>query len=244
MGEIDTSRERPIAFVGSMIRATLSRAKTKTRRVITPQPRVGPELEPLVDEAWQTGFVDVACPYGEPGDRLWVREAWRTPRSFDALNATQLAEQCAAAGYSRPWAPIEYAADGTRRDWNPRDPDRDDPPGRLRAARFMPRWASRILLEVLDVRVERVQAITAAGVVAEGVTVVVAEGTRAPLIPLDQVDRWERGPQTAEQAVRLQFASVWDEINGRRGYGWDVDPWVWVVTFRRLEPVADTPAGG
>lgn len=158
------------------------------------------------------------CPYGVPGDRLYVREAWRTPESFDSLSGSAMAVKCAEAGYAKPWAPIRYEADGRVVNWTPADPGRLDPPGRYRHARFMPRWASRELLDVLEVRVERVRDISDADILAEGVTIpVVAKMTGTPLAEIpDLFSAWRLG---------------WIHINGAES--WSSNPWVWVVRFRR-----------
>jgi len=197
--------ERPILFSAGMIRAILAGAKTLTRRV-SPSQGIPVVEDDRVYIARGGGTPEI---YAEPGDTLWVREAWRTPQSFDAMNAGEMARSCADAGYSRTWAPIQYEADDARCNWNHRD-GADEPPGRYRHARYMPRWASRITLRVLEVRVERLQAITEADARAEGV------------VPL-QMDAGSFLPA---------FEGLWDSINSKReGCAWEDDPLVWVVRF-------------
>jgi len=189
-----------------MVRAILDGRKTQTRRVVKPQPEQwsrgsfhgfwmswikgrGGELD--------RGQVLAKSPYGQPGDRLWVREAhWMDSRdnTLVTFNATRGA-----------WKDI-HGKTGTIE--NPTDVETNKY-WRKRPSIHMPRWASRITLEVKDVRVERVQDITVADCIAEGVAPAI-EGT----------------------AVR-PFSELWDSINAKRGYGWDQNPWVWVVEFAR-----------
>lgn len=181
-------KERPILFSGPMVRAILAGRKTMTRRVMKPQPDY--ELvRPVVDR--KTGEVHaycdpeptgLKCPYGVPGDRLWVRECWGPCEGGVCYRADE--------------GPKVVPDDGR---WHP--------------SIHMPRWASRITLEVTDVRVERVQDITPAACASEGFDFVVTDG----LMP------------------RGQFAKLWDALNSKRGFGWEANPWVWVVDFRRTE---------
>ena len=196
-------KERPILFSGPMVRAILEGRKTQTRRVVkglTPgHAHTGRSLTGLGYPAsmgkWWAEFLHsepgspiyVACPYGQPGDRLWVRETW-------ALHPDD-----GEAGVLWRATDPGWDAEGTGLKWRP--------------SIFMPRWASRIELEVTGVRVERVQGISEADAQAEGVAAVQGD-------PEDHVDPVDR------------FAQVWDGINGKRGHGWDVNPWVWVVEFR------------
>jgi hypothetical protein len=191
-------RERPILFSGPMIRAILEGRKTKARRVVKPQP---PENGKPV--AFWYGWPGVA-PCGErnntltspwrPGDRLWVKEAWQAWAEFDEVDADGIPADARTR--------LNYPADGNL--WD----------ARKRHSRFMPRWASRITLEITDVRVERVQEISDSDCETEGL---------------------EPTPGHLQFAHRHAFMTLWDRINGPRGYGWDANPWVWVLTFRRVE---------
>lgn len=176
----------------------------------------------------ESGFsFQLPCKYGQPGDLLYVRESWA------ALDAV-------VGGYDRdPPQCIGYPADGSaayfRDDGTSFSPDMygwDDWPTRpikRRPSIFLPKWASRIWLRVTDVRVERVQDISEEGAVAEGVE------SRLRLVPDSGGDR-----EVREAAVDV-FRHLWDRINAKRGYGWDTNPWVWVVTF---EPVSFTGRAG
>jgi len=189
-----TVRERPILFSGRLVRAILDGRKTVTRRPVKPQPNLGPdgEMVHLGDGAWAASDGDLwgqwPSPYGVPGDRLWVRETWM-PRSLGmgspAFNAAQRPRYRADDGEDRP-------------EWR----------GLWRPSIFMPRWASRLTLEVVSVRVERLQDITRAEVAAEGLG----------------------GMATVDD-----FHAGWDGLYcGKPEYRWDADPWVWVVEFRAL----------
>lgn len=226
-----TIRERPILFSGPMVRSILDGRKTQTRRVLRPQPaletRTGRESmcwrpphaklsgRPNVDQAcgptpccsWnpevmETGAAGITafCPHGQPGDRIWVRETW-LPRA----EGTQ-------AIYRADYSDVEAAGLAgmySDRGWRP--------------SIFMPRWASRITLELTDVRVERLQQITEADAIAEG----------APCI--DNPDHDPGDPMDDPPQTHLAgFIDLWQKLNGPRGFGWDVNPWVWVISFRRI----------
>lgn len=137
------------------------------------------------------------CPYGQPGDRLWVREAWQ------AIDGNERALRIMTEPHpSRGW--IEYAATV---------PEGHEPPPRWRPSIHMPRWASRITLEVTGVRVERLQDISEADATAEGVSAIPDEMRRA--------------------TPRCDFQALWQSINGPDS--WAANPWVWIVEFRRIE---------
>jgi hypothetical protein len=183
--------ERPILFSGAMVRAILSGAKTQTRRICKPQPV-------SCDQ-------DRDCPYGQPGDRLWVREGF-----------TPLPMQAPTDKASR-WQ-ICYAAGGAE--------EREAPAGynpmlynyeRWSPSIHMPRWASRITLEITGVRVERLQAISEADAAAEG-----CDGN----CPIGHLPAYMKGP------LSYHYAQLWESINGPGS--WEANPWVWVVAFRRI----------
>ena len=144
---------------------------------------------------------------------LWVREAWRADASLDHLNGTQIAKAAIEAGYSAPWAPIQYEADGVRRDWVHMFSGIDTTPGRYRHARFMPRWASRILLEITNVRVERLQDISEEDAIAEGA-------------------EWAACGAPQIGSHKAGYAQLWESINGAGS--WEQNPWVWVISFKMM----------
>lgn len=187
------------------VQAILAGRTTMTRRVIKPQPIEVPCLGGFDGTVWVWPTnLDIAtssrsiwlekCPYGVPGDRLWVRESWAVTDREAAWDIP------AHLKIERGVEDILYRAD-----YVACAPD----PLPWKSPRFMPRWASRILLEVTDVRVERVQEISNADVSAEGF---------APW-----GDKY------------IGFAELWDALNAKRSYSWASNPWVWVIAFRRIE---------
>lgn len=182
-------KERPILFSGPMVRAILSGVKTQTRRVA--------KVIPL----------DGACPYGEPGDRLWVKEThfesrkWRHAPLFAAAP-----DFIYRADYDRE----ELSSVIGCHHWRP--------------SIFMKREASRISLEIVRVRAERLQDISEADAMAEGI-----EPVQMPSEVMYD-DHLKRGAMVA-RAVS-SYASLWESINGRGS--WSLNPFVWVVEFRRV----------
>jgi hypothetical protein len=220
--------ERPILFSGAMVRAILAGTKTVTRRIVKPQPdgvdgatwvREGTGHVPCRDEL-SRGTLDqigptVWCPYGEPGDRLWVRETWsHDAPSIDEARARH-EDALGFAGESMPCGPYYRAT--------------EEAPDTLRwiPSIHMPRWASRILLDVVSVRVERLHEITEDDARAEGV-----ERDRH----WDEADEREadrgNGYQPPLESSVSAFARLWDFINSKRA-PWASNPWVWRVEFRR-----------
>jgi hypothetical protein len=227
--------ERPIIFSGPMVRAILEGRKTQTRRVVKPQPPEGSHLAEVVyyaghaaarfeNETPPLWMWTKRCPYGQPGDLLYVKEAWKH------WDWTEDGEPFIAYGADDKVA----GPFGTPDDWDDRLCDRwaalsvRENYKRFGAARdpawhsplFLPKWAARIWLRVTDVRVERVQGIGADDARAEGCPDVAVSGAESVSV----------------NALALEwFADIWDSINAKRGFGWDVNPWVWVITFERTE---------
>lgn len=206
-------KERPILFSGAMVRALLDGSKTQTRREV----KMPPSWDCFVCADWGGGWwpyrsddgesptydnneIPLNCPYGQPGDRLWVRETWAPHPDFPAC-------------VRRP----VYRA----------DPECKYDVPRWRPSIHMPRWASRILLEVVSVRVERLQDISLDDCRAEGIGQCDGLGSKAEIIDL----AIRMG--TFKQDV-LRFATLWEQINGAGS--WHANPWVWVVEFKRVAP--------
>ncbi len=223
-------KECPILFSASMVPPVLDDRKTQTRRIVKGVPdgvyEVVPSLLANRGDLWDfrrhlDNPVAIRCPYGAPGDRLWVKETWRTIRGLDPHGPAKVGEMCVDAGYTKPWAPIEYVVDGRRENW-PRPCDGDEP-GKTRVSIHMPRWLSRIDLEVVGVRVERLHDISEDDARAEGV-----EQTHGGCwTGLD-------GEEVSGRPMAHSFFALWNGINGRES--WDENPWVWVVQFRRVRP--------
>lgn len=219
-------RERPILFSAPMVRALLAGTKTQTRRAIRfPESMLDDGAMPTIcygggDWGRQgvgfsfyvagTGTRVLPCRYGLSGDRLWVRETWQAVSGND--RARRIVTQ------PRPdtgW--IEYAA-------TPRD---DEPAYKWRPSIHMPRWASRILLEVTDVRVQRLQDISEADARAEGCC---ATGWTPSYSNPDNAGM-DRGKSAIED-----YAELWESINGAGS--WGRNDWVWAVSFRVIEPAS------
>lgn len=198
-------KEWPILFSAPMVRAILDGSKTQTRRVAK-RTAAGHVKETGGHRRWHIADFDayLACPYGQPGDRLWVRETWAAPHSEDGRPPRAI--QCDQMR-------IHYLASEGRGGlvWRP--------------SIHMPRWASRITLEITGVRVERLQEISEADAIAEGIE--------------RSYDQWR--DYRTDQAVNYpgaatpidSYRTLWEEINGPDS--WDANPWVWVVDFKRLE---------
>lgn len=232
-------KERPILFSAPMVRAILSGAKTQTRRIAARpgRPTAGAFWDhgawtPIVDRGglvWTSdehrSVMPWPCPYGYHGDRLWVREthaAGPAPdgRAFVAYRATCDDDEL---DYLHSDGAIERLRINR---WTP--------------AIHMPRWAARILLDVTEVRVERLQAITEEDARAEGVTPCDrCGGAGIDPVRVGHDPEWcaECGGAAGGVRHRDAFADLWDEINGERA-SWDSNPWVWVVTFKRAESAA------
>ncbi|HHZ9054681.1 TPA: hypothetical protein ACWMH1_001576 [Pseudomonas aeruginosa] len=193
-------KERPILFTGPMVRAILEGRKTVTRRVVSPQPDF---LGSMVDPNTPFKTLDaglharITCPYGEPGDRLWVREAWAADAQVDAIAPSDLSQG----------EPIWYPADLSVRQTGCSMISK----GRVRPSIHMPRWASRILLEITAVRVERLHDLSDPDVLAEGCS--------------------HSEMQSGDSLVSV-LARLWQSTGG----DWAANPWVWVVEFKRVTP--------
>lgn len=226
-------KERPILFTGPMVRAIIEGRKTVTRRVMKYQPHedasvtVGNYNVTVVDrhgeqqpgpEAfgawWSDGERGCICPHGQPGDRLWVREAWAADAQVDAIAPRDLSQG----------EPIWYPADFSVRQTGCSMISK----GRGRPSIHMPRWASRILLEITAVRVERLHDITEDQAEEEGVE------RPENITNVDVWDGAERELFNAMNQPRARFRRLWSDINGSES--WDANPWVWVVEFKRVTP--------
>lgn len=230
-------KERPILFNGDMVRALLDGRKTQTRRILKSQPPEGcglievEEFAPIVTDRKgdqqpgpdtfgafsEDGEWSLKCPYGQPGDRLWVREAHALlPRTaYRASVGTGTIEQ------------VEHPTDGYTAAVFREGFDRSGAPN-WRPSIHMPRWASRITLEIVSVRVERLQDISEADAMAEGIEPPEGETYRDYAVkPEDNEGHdYYLCPQDS-------FISLWEKINGLDSC--KANPLVWVVEFKRVE---------
>jgi len=205
-------KEHPILFSNETVRAILDGRKTQTRRPLKPQPETYMGETGLQFEmpGWHGSlgvekFAAHSSPFGVPGDTLWVRECWAVyVDEVDPTGKTLLYRADMSAFWDmRPYShrkleaefnPLTDAIPPYRPKWTP--------------SIHMPRWASRIDLEVTAVRAERIQDISEADARAEGVDAI-------PSAP-------------AALTHRTSFARLWDAIYAKRGFDWDSNPWVWV----------------
>jgi hypothetical protein len=223
-------KERPILMSGPMVRAILDGKKTQTRRVLKPQPYWYERTERPSSWRYADSHQSIEfrpdefvsdCPYGQPGDRLWVRETWQGPLFDHARFADYFAEP---ANFEKPEF-CEYAADGGP---TPEFIDADDNlQCKWRPSIHMPRWASRITLELTGVRVERLQSISEEDALAEGcVGAPCKYHEHSPSGCTDCMNTGWVEPPT------LDFMLLWNSINGKReGCSWAANPWVWVLSF-------------
>lgn len=194
--------DRPILFSAPMVRALLAGTKTQTRRVI--EPVTGPIQEGDIIVSWpadapvRKGLT--FRPRFAVGDRLWVKETWRTHRSWDDHKPSDVPR-------SRLW----YEADR----------DNCDQHGKARPSIFMPRWASRLTLTVTDVRVERLQDISEADAIAEGIEPSALSG------------HWkDYGPDPLPWASPVEsYRSLWKSLHTKPDHLWADNPWVCALSF-------------
>jgi hypothetical protein len=205
------TKERPILFSAPMVKAILKGEKTQTRRIVKTPKSFGEFIDVFDDDYLaQYGFIaidtslghgfKVRCPYGKVGDRLWVRETFycNDYRYPDAAPIDELKES------------LDYKAN------HESDCDCFFEGSAWRPSIHMPRWASRISLEITNIRTERLHQISEADAIAEGVDAVSMADV----------------PRQATTSHRADFKQLWDKINGADS--WDKSPWVWLIEFKKI----------
>ncbi|HIA4741277.1 hypothetical protein [Salmonella enterica] len=221
-------KDRGMIFNGEMVRAILDGRKTQTRRIVSERhlnlidlgSQIG-ECYPLecgIDHENSQSYYREHCPFGKPGDRIWVRETYQGPL-FDYEHMESYLED--SSKFEKPDFCI-YRADGKPA---PEFYDADD---NLhcgwRPSIHMPRWASRILLEITDVRVEQLNAISEEDARAEGI---IDGGC------LNCGEPEPCGCANPEPDATDAFAYLWQSIYGQEN--WNANHWVWVIEFKRIE---------
>lgn len=233
-------KERGMIFNGEMVRAILDGRKTQTRRIMAPQPAddiergIFPNPEVI---GWKSSrrhkhgsTTAHFCHYGKPGDRIWVRETWGVVShafSDDGLMIDWVPDRPATAIHEMPFGNgyysgyAIYAADG---DFTWGDDDGyEDGRSCWKPSIHMPRAASRILLEITDVRVERLNAINEHDAQAEGVAKLRGGFWK----------HYQPGWTQHQLSARGSFVTLWKSIYGDES--WNSNPWVWVISFERIE---------
>jgi hypothetical protein len=238
--------ERGIICTGESVMAILDERKTQTRRVVTrsnaildghkrpsaehwqaldmdgawadagpsPAGNDGPYLKANCARPDCDGAVHRLYPQWFVGQRLWVRETWAAHWMYDDVPPRE-------ARSTHPDDSYFYLADGPPGGYKEADllPHNC---GKWRSPLYMPRGASRITLEVTGVRVERVREISEKDVRAEGVE-------------QSMIDHWRQWLHPNDCAGHA-FGQVWDSINAKRGFGWESNPWVFVIEFKKIDP--------
>jgi hypothetical protein len=258
-------KERPILFSAAMVLALLNGTKTQTRRIAPISDlNIKPHSDDLV--TWSVRFTrpvkgvignhsggklsDLQArsiiaaqfnPFGQPGDRLWVKENWRIG-AWRENDGSLAIDYLASEPAKTPWITVPEDAenyhgssifenywiqstddciesdlstdDDGRYHWEP-----GQSPCRKRPSIYMPRWASRITLEIIDVRVERLQDISEEDAIAEGVTWFSSGAVECPGMPETPIDA---------------YRALWEKINGPGS--WEKNPWVWCISFKRTGP--------
>lgn len=198
-------KSHPMILTGESIRAILENRKSQTRPIVKWPLKAG-SRKPLIEVElasaqglWRGGDGDgwnvFECPYGQPGDRLWIRETW--------------------AIIPDDGGTIIFRADDPEDNW------KQEADVKWNSPLSLPREDARLWLEIISVRAERLQDITEADIIAEGITVnIAAQMTGIP---------WSSLP-----TLHHGFAQAWDFINGKRAQ-WESNPWVWVIEFKQSE---------
>lgn len=209
-------KDYPLLMQSAMVRATLADLKSQTRRVMKPQPTY---IDVTIPDLWRVEGLSIRdaekacrCPYGKPGTRLWVRETW-------ALGADETGEpKVFYRATDSPTVGVAFPRKPAIEAW--------------KSSIYMPRWASRLTLEICEVRVQRVQEISEEDAIAEGVFAWRDTWTT----PKVAGTNWLKSMQhlgIKSIPIRL-FATLWDSINGKK-YPWESNPYVFALTFRKVE---------
>lgn len=223
--------DRGMIFAGSSVRAMIEGRKTQSRRFLKPQPPaivtsagvISRSTEGQTDEwSWLSGDPADCDTWGfegdfrtgyRPDDRLWVREAWRAGYDLDWYRE-DLGRPPRPSEFDPATTAVEYLADGER-----------ELGGKDRSCLHMPRWASRLTLTIEAVNVERLQSISEADAIAEGVSCWMCGGKA------DGTSEIECGCFHSRSVAVQSYQVLWDSLHTKTGERWEDNPWVVAVTF-------------
>ena len=226
--------EKPIIFTGESIRAIMEGRKTQTRRVVKRKGKLAPYVLPDdldgatpigcgVNKANGVFFGPLRSPYGSEGGRLWIRE------TLSIVDMPDMGDVPCMLYAADERIRYDKAYDEANRDLS--QPQLSGIPVRPCEMKFgtvpsifMPRWASRITLEVASIRIDRVQDISEDDALSEGITMVESGGLGI------------EGTNIDEGCAIDAYQILWDSINSKRGYPWSSNPWVWVTEFKQVKP--------
>jgi len=218
-------KERPILMNGAMVRATLASTKSQTRRVMKQQPEYPIVIagdphtmryQPEGREALTLASLLRHCPYGLVGDRLYVRETWAiASKATDLVKVYYAASEKQSHSEFHEYLPVALA-DGLNPTWP-----------KYRPSLHMPRWASRITLEITGVRVERLQGISDTDIEAQGIDMAALAEAQ---------ERYDVIAKDGNASGRPTLRSAWRDLWESTGGDWDANPWLWAISFRRVTP--------
>ena len=223
-------KERPIIFSAEIVKAILDGKKTMTRRVIKSNHDLSRythvDFDVDGDNKWELArindlkrtYTKIGNPYGNVGDRLWVRETWIQGYD-DPLIESEGDDENAVSIIYKADGKEEYRSCSAETVENWGDFSADSEMVGFKSPIHMPRWASRLLLEITDIKVERLQDISCEDAVKEGFSDKKPSGMQPAMMPNPKAD----------------FRNYWDSLNAKKGYPWSSNPWVWVIEFKKVQ---------
>lgn len=227
-------KERPIIMSVESVQAILNGTKTQTRRVIKPQPSAGIRNDVFVPGGLADGHGRAMRAPCSVGDHLWIRER----HTYGDTDGESFVSVFYADDNTQSCQCNMDAAEEASL-WIERREDDGDGGDNWRSPIYMPRWASRITLEVVDVRVQRLQDISESEAKAEGIR----KNWIGDDCPPEYADEWMNYEEDEEGFPCLSaiesFSTLWNSINAKRGYPWESNPWVWVIEFRWVKPPSE-----
>jgi len=243
---IPAIKGRPILFTGEMVKAILEGRKTQTRRAIKPQPSEFKEGPLAHERKHPSSYIDAynggpywawwtsdnrpgpqwKCPHGKVGDRLWVRETFAIESNWNLecdpdypppFNDGRPVKRNTCPEYGSYWEQCHYRATDSKPDLS--YDDLEGPSCRWKPSIHMPRWASRLTLEITDIRVEHLQCISQNDCCSEGVVC---------------SNESHQEKRIGCGGIKGEFAKLWNQFNEKQRFRWEKNPWVWCLTFKVL----------